>query len=166
LYAGIASATTTAPDTQPPTAPTNLAATAASTSQINLSWTASTDNVGVTGYQVEHCQGSGCTNFSATAPVVTGTSSSDSGLSAGTTYSYQVRATDAANSRSAYSSIASATTQGTLSGLVAAYAFGEGSGTTTADATGKGHTGTLLGGATFTASGKYGNGLSLNGSTA
>ena len=36
---------------------------AASSSQINLSWTASTDNVGVTGYLVERCQGAGCTNF-------------------------------------------------------------------------------------------------------
>src|SRR5467141_311440 len=41
------------PDTTPPTAPTNLTATAASATQINLSWTASTDNVGVTGYRVE-----------------------------------------------------------------------------------------------------------------
>jgi hypothetical protein len=40
-------------DTQPPTAPSNLTATAISGSQINLSWTASTDNVGVTGYRVE-----------------------------------------------------------------------------------------------------------------
>ena len=52
-----------APDTPPPTAPTNLSATAASSSQINLSWTASTDNVGVTGYRVERCQGAGCTTF-------------------------------------------------------------------------------------------------------
>ena len=56
-------ATTPAPDTQPPTAPTELTATAVSGSQINLSWTASTDNVGVTGYLVERCQGAGCTNF-------------------------------------------------------------------------------------------------------
>ena len=34
-----------------------------STTQINLGWTASTDNVGVTGYRVERCQGAGCTNF-------------------------------------------------------------------------------------------------------
>ena len=39
-------------DTQAPTRPTNLAATAASSTQINLTWTASTDNVGVTGYRV------------------------------------------------------------------------------------------------------------------
>jgi len=38
-------------DTQPPTAPTNLTAGAVASSQINLSWTASTDNVGVTGYR-------------------------------------------------------------------------------------------------------------------
>ncbi len=52
-------------DTQPPTAPTNLTATAAGSAQINLSWAASTDNVGVTGYRVERCQGAGCTNFAA-----------------------------------------------------------------------------------------------------
>src|SRR6185437_10541452 len=39
-------------DTQAPTTPTNLAASAASSSQINLSWTASTDNVGVMGYRI------------------------------------------------------------------------------------------------------------------
>ena len=47
------------PDTQPPTAPTGLTATAVSATQINLNWTASTDNVGVTGYRVERCQGAG-----------------------------------------------------------------------------------------------------------
>ena len=53
-----------APDTQPPTAPGNLTATAVSGTQINLSWTASTDNVGVTGYLVERSQGAGSTSFS------------------------------------------------------------------------------------------------------
>src|SRR5206468_3390740 len=63
-YSNIASATTlTAPDTTPPTAPSGLTATAVSTTQINLAWAASTDNVGVTGYLVERCQGSGCTTF-------------------------------------------------------------------------------------------------------
>src|SRR4029077_11840826 len=58
-----ASATTPTPDTTPPTAPTSLTATAASGSEVDLSWNASTDNVGVTGYQVDRCQGAGCTNF-------------------------------------------------------------------------------------------------------
>src|SRR5262249_19217668 len=51
------------PDTQPPTAPTNLTATPSSSSAISLSWTASTDNVGVAGYLVERCLGSSCTTF-------------------------------------------------------------------------------------------------------
>ena len=49
-------------------------------------------------------------------------------------------------------------------GLVAAYAFNEGSGTTTVDATGKGHTGSLVG-ATWTTAGKNGNALSFNGTS-
>ena len=50
------------------------------------------------------------------------------------------------------------------SGLVAAYAFNEGSGGTTVDATGKGHTGSLVG-ATWTTAGKNGNALSFNGTS-
>ena len=100
---------TAAPDTIPPSAPTNLAASAASSSQINLSWTASTDNVGVTGYRVERCQGAGCSNFSQIA-TPTSASYNDTGLTASTSYSYRVRATDAANNLSNYSNTASATT--------------------------------------------------------
>jgi hypothetical protein len=96
-------------DTQPPTAPTNLTATAAGNSQIDLSWTGSTDNVGVTGYLVERCDGAGCSAFTQVASV-SGTSYSDTGLAAGTSYSYQVRATDAAGNPSQYSNVASATT--------------------------------------------------------
>src|SRR5205814_8670050 len=40
------------PDTTPPSVPTGLTASASSSSQINLSWTASSDNVGVSGYRV------------------------------------------------------------------------------------------------------------------
>src|SRR6202162_104135 len=103
-YSNVSSATIM--DTTPPTAPTNLTA-AVSGTQINLSWTASTDNVGVTGYKVERCQGSRCTTFAQIA-TPTATTYSDTGLAAGN-YSYRVRATDAAGNLSAYSNVASAT---------------------------------------------------------
>jgi chitodextrinase len=94
-------------DTTPPSAPGSLSATAVSSSQINLSWTASTDNVGVVDYDVFRS-----TNGTTFSPVssTTGTSQSDTGLSAGTTYWYQVKANDAANNASAASNTASATT--------------------------------------------------------
>ena len=93
-----------------PTAPGTLTATAASASQINLSWAASTDNVGVTGYRVERCQGAGCANFAQIAATAgTGTTYSDTGLSAGTSYTYRVRAR-MRRTLSGYSPIASATT--------------------------------------------------------
>jgi chitodextrinase len=92
-----------------PSAPSNLSAIAASSSQINLGWTASTDDVGVTGYLVERCQGSGCTDF-AQVGTATGTTYNDTGLAAATGYRYRVRATDAAGNLSPYSNVASATT--------------------------------------------------------
>ncbi|MDR6549957.1 chondroitinase-B domain-containing protein [Paenibacillus qinlingensis] len=92
-----------ASDTQAPSVPTGLAATAASSSQINLSWTASTDNVGVTGYDIYRA--GSLVGSTAT------TTYSDSGLSPSTSYSYTIRAKDAAGNTSAASSTASATTQ-------------------------------------------------------
>ncbi len=90
-------------DTTPPSTPTNLAATAVSSSQINLSWTASTDNVGVTGYKI----------FRGGVQVGTATTNSysDTGLSPSTSYSYTVSAFDAAGNNSGNSNTASATTQ-------------------------------------------------------
>ena len=79
-------------------------------SQVNLSWTASTDNVGVTGYLVER-QDPGSGSF-VQVGTSTGTSDNDTGLAAGSTYSYRVRATDAAQNLSQYSGVASATTLG------------------------------------------------------
>ena len=87
--------TSAAADTTPPTAPTSLSATVASSAQINLNWTASTDNVGVTGYLVERCQGSACSSFTQIG-TPTAISYSDTGLTVSTSYSYRVRATDAA----------------------------------------------------------------------
>jgi len=97
------------PDTTPPSAPANLTATAASVSQINLSWTASTDNVGVTGYRVERCHGTACSSFAQIATPTT-TAFSDTGLTASTSYSYRVRAADAANNLSTFSSTATTST--------------------------------------------------------
>jgi hypothetical protein len=97
------------PDTQPPTAPGNLLATAIGVSQVNLSWTASTDNVGVSGYLVER-QDPGSGSF-VQVGTSTDTSYNDTGLAAGSSYSYRVRATDAAQNLSQYSGVASVTTQ-------------------------------------------------------
>jgi hypothetical protein len=96
-------------DSSPPTAPSNLLATTAGSGGINLSWTASTDNVGVTNYLVERCQGAGCTTLAqvATSPATTYT---DAGLLPGTSYSYRTRATDAAGNLSGYSNISTAAT--------------------------------------------------------
>jgi chitodextrinase len=96
-------------DTTPPAAPSSLTATATSSTQINLSWTASTDNVGVTGYRVERCQGASCTNFAQIGTSVA-TTFNDTGLAAATSYSYRVRATDAANNLSPYSAATSTST--------------------------------------------------------
>lgn len=91
-------------DELPPTAPAGLAATATSSSTIDLSWSAATDNVGVTGYEIFR-------DGVATAIAKTnGTSFSDQGLAADSTHSYVVLAFDEAGNRSALSNTASATT--------------------------------------------------------
>lgn len=97
------STSTTTTDTIAPTAPTNLTATAVSRSEINLSWTASTDAVGVSGYYVYR----GTTKIG----TVTSTTYSDTGLSASTEYCYTVKAYDAANNVSSASTGACATTE-------------------------------------------------------
>src|SRR2546421_102197 len=98
----VTTTTMATPDTTPPSSPTNLTATAASATQINLSWTVSTDNVGVTGYGVERCQGAACSNFAQIAAPTT-SAFNDTGLTASTSYSYRVRATDAAGNLSTFS---------------------------------------------------------------
>jgi len=107
-YSAVASATTQAAAPKAPSARRILTATAASSTQVNLSWTAPEQWRTPTGYQLERCQGAGCTTFAA-LPAPTGTSYSDSGLTASTSYSYRVLATSAAGR--ADIGVASATTQ-------------------------------------------------------
>ena len=101
--------TSGAPDGTPPSQPTALTASAASSSQVNLSWNASTDNVAVTGYRV-YRNGTllpGATQPSPNPP----TTYTDEEASPGTTYSYQVSAVDAAGNESSKASV-SVTTPG------------------------------------------------------
>ena len=57
------------PDTTVPSQVSGLAASAVSSSRIDLSWSAASDNVGVTGYEIERCQGAGCSSFAAVTTV-------------------------------------------------------------------------------------------------
>src|SRR5205809_2654681 len=111
--------TASAADTMPPATPTGLTGAAAGSSGANLSWSASTDDVGVTGYIVRRNGVQVATHAS--------TSYTDTGLSAATTYSYTVAARDAAGNMSPDSTsvsitIADTTPPSTPSGLTAAVA--------------------------------------------
>ena len=92
------------PDKKAPTVPTNLSASAISPTEIHLSWTASTDNIGIKDYRLENCWGSGCTNFGQIA-ILTSTSFSDTGLSPNTLYRYRARASNVTGNLSVYSNI-------------------------------------------------------------
>ena len=91
-----------APDTQAPTAPGSLSASNVTQTTLTLSWNASTDNVGVTGYDVFQ----GSTNLGSVA----GTSANITGLSPATAYSFRVRAHDAAGNNSGFSNTVNVTT--------------------------------------------------------
>jgi|GEM_PF-5932239 len=97
-------------DTTAPTVPTGLSAVATSSTTINLTWTASTDNVGVTGYNVYRCQGAGCTPSSTRVGTSVGTSYASTGLTPSTAYVFKVSAYDAVPNTSIASSTATATT--------------------------------------------------------
>ena len=99
-------ATFTAPAVPP--SPTNLAINAITSSQITLSWTDNSGNE--SGFKIERCSGSACSNFAQIASVAANVNIySNSGLSAGTNYSYRVRAYNSAGN-SGYSNTASAST--------------------------------------------------------
>jgi len=98
------------PDTVPPSTPTNLQATVISLSQINLSWTASTDNFGVTGYRV----------FRDGAHIATTQNITyiDTSANLRTTYTYAISAFDLGGNESAQSSPASAITKNLIPGTL------------------------------------------------
>jgi len=89
-------------DQTPPTTPGNLRVTSTTSTTASLAWDASTDDVGVTGYQVSR----GAT----IAGNVSGLTFTDTGLTANTTYSYSVRALDASGKQSAATAAVNATT--------------------------------------------------------
>jgi hypothetical protein len=106
-YSNIAEATTPSAATAP-LAPTSLSATTASASQINLSWSDNSNNEN--GFYIERCANAGCTNFSQVAQTgINVTTYFNSGLTAGSTYTYRIRAFNATGT-SAYSNAAQATT--------------------------------------------------------
>lgn len=92
-----------APDTQAPTAPTSLSSSNITTTEFTLSWTAATDNVGVTGYDIYR----GTTLIGSTT---TATTFNVTGLTANTTYSMTVKAKDGAGNISAASTALNVTT--------------------------------------------------------
>jgi Zn-dependent metalloprotease/chitodextrinase len=96
--------TSSGADTQPPSVPANLSSSNVTNTTVDLSWNASTDNVGVTGYDVYQ----GATNIA----TVTGTSYQVTGLTASTSYAFNVRARDAAGNVSGASNTVNVTTTG------------------------------------------------------
>ncbi len=97
---------TATPDVTPPSVPTGLNSPSQTSTSIALAWNASTDNAGgsgVAGYEV--------LRNGTRVGQPTGTSYTDTGLTANTSYSYQVRARDAAGNLSALSTAANVRTQ-------------------------------------------------------
>ncbi|RZS99127.1 S8 family serine peptidase [Aquimarina brevivitae] len=94
----------TPPDTQAPTAPGSLTAADITQTTVSLSWNASSDNVGVTGYDVYRSN--------TVIATVTGTSYEVTGLTADTAYSFRIKAKDEAGNESAFSNTTNVTTLG------------------------------------------------------
>jgi autotransporter-associated beta strand protein len=126
--------------TTPPAAPTNLTASAPSSTAVTLNWVNNANNQ--SGFKIERSTGN-TSNFAQIALAgANATSFVDTTVSANTLYYYRVRATNIVGD-SAYSNNANATTPA-LAGVVELFHFDEGSGTTTADSAGGGNA-TLVG---------------------
>jgi fibronectin type III domain protein len=96
------------PERQEPSVRGNLVLTALGVRQVKVSWTASTDNVGVKEYEVQR-RDAGSASF-VRVGTTRGTTYTDTGLAAGSSYSYRVLVRDAKGSLKEYSGVASVTT--------------------------------------------------------
>ena len=98
-----------AADISVPTTSTSLTASVVSATEIDLSWSSVSDDVNLSAYSLERCQGAGCSSF-AQVGSLTATTFASTALTPNTSYSFRVRAVDGAGNFGAYSPIASATT--------------------------------------------------------
>ncbi|MBN1672791.1 MAG: CotH kinase family protein, partial [Kiritimatiellae bacterium] len=148
-----------------PDAPSAVTANAVSETRVNLTWQDNSDDED--GFKIDRRISGGSEWVRIATPSANVEAASDTGVTAGTTYSYKIKAYNAAGS-GAYSATASVTTPGSapsppsIPGLVARWAFDEGSGTVADDSSGHGYNGTLVGGPKWT-SGKYGTALDFDG---
>ena len=166
-YSAVATAVTPVAVDVPPSAPSGLSASASGSTGVSLSWTAATDDNGISSYEVERCQGAACSGFVQVATTAS-TSLADTGLvAAPATATGCGRGTRADQGGVLEHRHRHDRTAPPPPGPnpVAAYAFDEGSGTTAADASGNGNNGTI-GSATWTTTGKYGKALTFNGTSA
>ena len=108
------------PDAEAPTSPSGLAATQVTASSVDLSWSASTDNVAVTGYTVYRGPQGGDPEDVQEIGTVDGTTLAyqDATVAPGTAYTYTVDAFDAAGNHSALSNAVDVTTPAPPSVLV------------------------------------------------
>jgi mannan endo-1,4-beta-mannosidase len=98
-------------DTQAPSVPGTITTSGLTSTSVTLSWGASTDNVGVTGYDIFRATGASGGTFASVGTSTT-TSFTNTGLTANTTYRFQIRARDAAGNASAFNTAVPVTTPG------------------------------------------------------
>jgi len=145
-----------AQDTTPPSAPTGFARTGSGPKQISTAWDPSTDDTGVAGYRLFR-DGVAVGTTQATTYTFTN-------LECAASYTLAVEAYDAAGNTSPRTTLSADTDACTRpTGLVAAYAFDEGTGSTAVDSSGLDRTGTIAGGTWV--NGHVGSALSLNGAS-
>ena len=164
VYGGVTktAAITVTADSAAPTVTSFTIPATASTLTVPVSSLVASDNVGVTGYLISESStppAASAAGWSPTAP----TSFTFAGYGTRTAYAW---AKDAAGNVSAgLPASITITLPSATPGLVAAYSFDEGSGTTVTDKSGNGNNGTISN-ATWTSTGRYGNALAFNGSNA